>query len=104
MAEPNLTDDLSTKALDTIDTVVATVNDKAIRPAIVASRGVVFGIIIGVIAVAILVLLCVGVFRLIVVYSPGHHVWAAYLGLGLIFCVIGAILYSKRGTVATASD
>ncbi len=43
----------------TIDTVVATVNDKAIRPAVVAARGVVFGVIIGVIGLAVLVLFCV---------------------------------------------
>ena len=40
---------LSNRALDTVDTVVATVNDQAIRPAIVAARGIVFGIIIAVI-------------------------------------------------------
>ena len=53
------------RALDTIDTVVATVNDKAIRPAIVAARAVVFGVIIGVIALAVVViLLSVGLIRL----------------------------------------
>ena len=95
MADQNLDDQWSSKALDTIDTVVATVNDKAVRPAIVAARGVVFGVIIGVVAVVIVTLLCVGFFRLLVVYLPGHHVWAAYLGLGFLFCVGGAILYSQ---------
>jgi len=42
VADQNLDDQWSSKALDTIDTVVATVNDKAVRPAIVAARGVVF--------------------------------------------------------------
>ena len=104
MADQNLDDQWSSKALDTIDTVVATVNDKAVRPAIVAARGVVFGVIIGVVAVVIVTLLCVGFFRLLVVYLPGHHVWAAYLGLGFLFCVGGAILYSKRGSPAPAGD
>ena len=53
MAEHNFTDELTNRALDTIDSVVATVNDKAIRPAIVAARAVVFGVIIGVVALAI---------------------------------------------------
>ena len=43
-----------TKAVDTVDTVVATVNDRAVRPAIVAARAVVFGVIIGVVAVTVL--------------------------------------------------
>ena len=38
MAENDLADALSDRALDAVDTVVATVNDKAIRPAIVAAR------------------------------------------------------------------
>jgi hypothetical protein len=58
---------LSNRALDTIDTVVATVNDKAIRPAIVAARGVVFGVIIAVVALTVVVLFCVGL------HPPDHH-------------------------------
>jgi uncharacterized protein YacL len=104
VAEQDFNDQWSAKALDTVDTLVATVNDKAVRPAIVAARGVVFGIIIGVVAVLILTLVCVGIFRLLVVYIPGHHVWAAYLGLGFLFCVGGTILYAKRGSPAGAHD
>jgi uncharacterized protein YacL len=92
------------KALDTVDTVVATVNDRAVRPVVVAARGVVFGVIIGVIGLLLVVLFCVGLFRLIVVYSPGHHVWAAYLVLGALFCIAGAFLYSRRGTAPSAND
>ena len=44
---------LSERALDAVDSVVATVNDKAIRPAIVAARGIVFGVIIAVIGITI---------------------------------------------------
>ena len=60
MAENDLSDALSDRALDTIDTVVATVNDKAIRPAIVAARGIVFGIVIAVVGITVVVLFCVG--------------------------------------------
>ena len=54
--------------------------------------------------VATVTLFCVGIFRLLVVYLPGHHVWAAYLGLGFLFCLGGAILYSKRGSPVPAGD
>ena len=103
MAERSFTDNLSQRALDTIDTVVATVNDKAIRPAIVAARAIVFGVIIGVVALAVLVLLSIGLIRLTTVYLFDHKVWISYLAFGGIFCLGGAYAYSKRG-VAPHSD
>ncbi|MGD0747135.1 MAG: hypothetical protein ABSB68_04940 [Acidimicrobiales bacterium] len=95
MAENDFTDALSDRALDTIDTVVATVNDKAIRPAIVAARGIVFGVVIAVVAITVVVLFCVGFIRVTTI--AGHKIWASYLVLGLIFSAVGAILYSRRG-------
>jgi hypothetical protein len=97
VAENDLGDALSTRALDTIDTVVATVNDKAVRPAIVAARGVVFGVIIAVAGLIVLVLASVGVVRLLTVYAFDHKVWITYLVLGALSCVGGAFLYRKRG-------
>jgi hypothetical protein len=97
VADHNFTDELSTRALDTIDTVVATVNDKAIRPAIVAARAVVFGMIIGVVALAVLVLLSIGFIRLTTDYLFHYRVWVSYLALGGLFCLGGTFAYSKRG-------
>jgi len=95
VAENDIGDVLTDRALDTIDTVVASVNDRAIRPAIVASRGIVFGIIIAVVAITVVVLFCVGFIRLTTI--AGHRIWASYIVLGLLFCGVGAILYSRRG-------
>jgi hypothetical protein len=97
VAERTFTDDLTQRALDTIDNVVATVNDKAIRPAVVAARAVVFGVIIGVVSLAVLVLFSVGLIRLTTVYLFDHKVWISYLVLGGIFCLGGAFAYAKRG-------
>ncbi len=96
MAENDISDVLSNRALETVDTVVATVNDRAIRPAIVAARGIVFGIIIAVTAITVVVLFCVGFIRLTTI--AGHRIWASYMVLGLLFSAVGAILYSRRGT------
>ena len=96
MAENDISDVLSNRALDTVDTVVATVNDRAIRPAIVAARGIVFGIIIAVTAITVVVLFCIGFIRLTTI--AGHRIWASYMVLGLLFSAVGAILYSRRGT------
>ena len=95
MAENDLGDALSARALDTIDTVVATVNDRAVRPAVVAARSVVFGIIIAVIGITVVVLFCIGFIRLTTI--AGHRIWASYIVLGLIFSAVGAVLYTRRG-------
>jgi hypothetical protein len=100
--ENSFTDGLSERALDTIDTVVATVNDKAVRPAIVAARGVVFGVIISAVGLAVLVFACVGVVRLTTVYLFDHKVWISFLALGGLFTVGGALLYAKRGVAPDA--
>jgi hypothetical protein len=95
VAENDLSDALSERALDAIDTVVATVNDKAVRPAVVAARGVVFGVVIAVIGIATLVLFCVGFIR--VTTLAGHRIWASYIVLGLLFSLVGGVLYARRG-------
>jgi hypothetical protein len=95
VAQRDLTDQLSTRALDTVDTVVDNVHDRAIRPALVAARSIVFGVIIAVVAVAVIVVFCIAFIRLTVI--AGHRVWASYIVLGLIFSAVGAFLYSRRG-------
>ncbi len=99
MADQNITDELSNKALDAVDAIVAVVNDKAVRPAVVAARTVVFGVIIVVVALMIVVLLSVGFIRFTTVYFFNGKVWISYLVLGAIFCAGGAFAYSKRGVV-----
>jgi hypothetical protein len=95
VAENDLSDALSTRALDTIDSVVATVNDRAVRPAIVAARGIVFGVIIAVVGITVVIMFAIGFIRITTI--AGHRIWASYLILGLIFSAIGAVLYSRRG-------
>jgi hypothetical protein len=95
VAENDISDALSARALDTIDSVVAAVNDKAVRPAVVAARGIVFGVIIAVVGVIVVIMFCIGFIRVSTIL--GHRVWASYIVLGLLFSLAGAILYSRRG-------
>ena len=95
MAQNDIGDALSARALDTIDTVVATVNDRAVRPAVVAARSIVFGIIIAVIGITVVIMFCIGFIRLTTI--AGHRIWASYIVLGLIFSAVGAVLYARRG-------
>jgi hypothetical protein len=100
--ENDFADALSTRALDTIDTVVATVNDKAIRPAIVAARAVVFGVLIAVSGLAVAVLGTIGLIRLLTDEVFDHKVWITYLVLAAVFSSGGAVLYSRRGVAPDA--
>ncbi len=95
MAEKDLSDQLSARALDTVDTVVDTVHDKAIRPALVAVRSIVFGVIIAVVGIALIVIFWITLIRVGVI--AGRQVWRSYLVIGLILSAIGALLYSRRG-------
>ena len=97
MADQSFTDGLSIRALDTIDTVVAAVNNKAVRPVVVAARAVVFGFIIAVVALAVVVLLSVGFIRLTTDYLFHYRVWVSYLALGALFCGGGLFAYAMRG-------
>jgi len=95
VAENDIGDALSARALDTIDTLVATVNDRAVRPAVVAARSIVFGIVIAVIGLTVVIMFCIGFIRLTTI--AGHRIWASYIVLGLIFSAVGAVLYARRG-------
>jgi hypothetical protein len=74
---------------------VDTVHDKAIRPALVAVRSIVFGVIIAVVGIALIVIFWITLIRVGVI--AGRQVWRSYLVIGLILSAIGALLYSRRG-------
>ena len=84
------------KAADAVDLVVDTIHDKAIRPALLAARAVVFGILVAVLALLVLVLLSVGLVRLLDVYAFGGRVWISYAVLGGIFSLAGLLAWSRR--------
>jgi hypothetical protein len=92
--------DLSAKAVDTIDLIVATVNDKAIRPLLLAGRVLVFGLLAAVLGVLVLVVVSVAVVRLLDVYAFSGRVWAAEALLGAVFVAGGLFAWSKRSAPA----
>ncbi len=92
--------DWPTKAADVVDLVVDTVHDKFIRPVVLAARGVVFGLIIGVLGVSVLVLFCIMALRFLDVYVSHGHVWISYFILGGLFSIAGAVLWVLRSTPA----
>jgi hypothetical protein len=93
--------DWAAQAADTIERAVGNVRDRTTGPAITVARGVVYGTFAVLVGLAAMVLATVGAFRLIDNYLPSavfgdEHTWAAYLILGLVFVIAGAVLWARR--------
>jgi hypothetical protein len=88
--------DLPAKAADTVELLVAALNDRAVRPILIAARAVVFGVLIAALAVALVVWLSVGFIRLLDVYLWPDKVWASYLLLGAVFTGGGLAAWWQR--------
>jgi hypothetical protein len=85
------------KVADTIEDVVEAVHDRVVRPLTLVARGLVFGIIIAVMAIVLSVLAAIAVIRLLDVYAFGGRVWASDALLGTLLVLAGAFAWSKRG-------
>jgi hypothetical protein len=88
--------DWPAQAADAVESLVAAVNDRAIRPLLIGARAVVFGMLIGVLALITLVVGSVAILRILDVYVFNGRVWASYLLLGALFSVGGIAAWSRR--------
>lgn len=91
------------QAADTVVDTIAKVRDKTTKPAIVASRALVYGIIIAVVGSVAAVLLMVGAIRLLDNYLPGE-IWTIYLGFSVLFSAIGVYMIRKANRPAPATS
>ena len=80
---------------------VETVRDRTTTPIMKIARGLVFGVFAGTIIVAIAVLAIIGAVRLLDEVLPSG-VWLPYLILGVLFAVVGALLFRRRNAPAPA--
>jgi hypothetical protein len=95
------TSDWPTQAADTIERVVGTVRDKTTGPAITVARAVVYGSFALIVGTAVAVMLAIAFVRVLDVYLPDsvfgeHHTWAAHLIIGVVFSLIGIVLWTRR--------
>lgn len=90
------TEDWSAKAADAVESALDIVHDKVVRPAVLAGRAVVFGLVIAVVATMALVLLTIALVRLLDVYAFGGRVWAADALIGVVACAAGLALWNQR--------
>ena len=83
-----------------IESVVGSVRDKTTVPAATAARAVVYGLVLGVFAAALGLLLVIALVRLLDVYLPfhpvGRRVWVVDAAASAIFLAGGAFLCRRR--------
>jgi len=93
--------DWADQTADTIVRVVGNVRDRTTGPALLVVRAVVYGMFIALVGMAALVLFTILAVRFIDNYLPSsvfgdEHVWMAHLILGLLFAIIGTVLFRQR--------
>ena len=87
--------DWSAQAADTIESVVGSIRDKTTVPLTTVARGIVYGLVAGVVGGIALLLLAIGLIRVFDVYIPGN-VWTVYAVIGGLFTVGGLFFWSRR--------
>ncbi len=90
------------QAADAVVDTIAKVRDRTTKPAIIAARGLVYGLLAGVMALVTAILLITFIIRLWDVYVPGH-VWIIYAIFAVLFSTGGAILLRKANTPSDLS-
>jgi hypothetical protein len=95
--------DLPTRGTDAVETLVTLLRDKTVRPLTLATRAVVFGIIVFAATVVTVVLVSVSLIRLLTVYAFDGRVWLSDLVVGAVFVTAGLVVWSRR-TVSAGSS
>jgi hypothetical protein len=88
--------DWPAKAADTVELLVAALNDRAVRPVLVAARALVFGVLMVALTVALVVWFSIGLIRFMDVYFWPGEVWISYLLTGSVFTIGGLVVWHFR--------
>jgi predicted lysophospholipase L1 biosynthesis ABC-type transport system permease subunit len=107
VATPAGTSDWPAEAADAIERVVGAVRDKTTGPAITVARWVVYGTFALVVGTVVAVMIAIAAVRALDSYLPDawvgeQHTWAAHLIIGLLFTIVGMVLWSRRAAPADA--
>jgi tetrahydromethanopterin S-methyltransferase subunit D len=86
---------------DTVERVVGQVRDKATKPAVHITRGIVYGLLAGLLGIVALTLLLIGATRALQVLlalglSQDRAVYLSYLIVGGILCLARVFFLRKR--------
>ena len=88
--------DLPVRGADLVDSLVTLLRDKTVRPLTLATRAVVFGIIVFAASVVTIVLGSIALIRILTVYAFDGRVWLSQLVVGLLFVAVGIVAWSQR--------
>lgn len=88
----------SVQAADTVVETIAKVRDKTTRPAQVAARALVYGIIVAVVGAVAAVLFMVALVR-VLSYIPGD-IWTVYAAIAVVFTLLGLFCLKKANRPA----
>jgi hypothetical protein len=88
--------DLPARGADLVDSLVALLRDKTVRPLTLVTRALVFGIIVFAAAVVTVTLLSIALIRILTVYAFDGRVWLSDLVVGVLFVAVGIIAWSQR--------
>jgi len=94
-SEPMNGSDWPAQITQSIVGVVDNVKHKTTRPATMASRGLVYGIVILAIGIPAIIMFLVGLVHILDQAIP-KDVWIVYAGLSAIFTIIGLLIWRKR--------
>ena len=83
------------QAADAVERVVGSIRDKTTVPLTTVARGIVYGLLAGVMGIAVVILLAIAAVRFADVWIPGD-VWRAHLAVGIVFTLFGLFAWSKR--------
>jgi hypothetical protein len=83
------------QAADLIVGLVGRVRDKTTGPVVKIVRGIVFGLVIAVLAIVALVLVTITAVRALTNFLPGG-VWFSYIIAAAVFLGAGSLAWSKR--------
>src|SRR5687767_5337499 len=87
--------DWTVQAADTVERVVGTVRDKTTVPITTVARVLVFGLLAGILGLAVAVLSTIALVRAVDVYTGRGDVWIAHGSIGGIFTLLGLFLLRK---------
>ncbi len=92
--------DLPVRGTDLVESLVTLLRDRTVRPLTLATRAVVFGIIIFAASVVTITLVSIALIRLLTVYAFDGRVWLSDLVVGAVFVTVGLVAWGQR-TVST---
>jgi|TARA_B110000444_G_scaffold222721_1_gene224856 uncharacterized membrane protein YqjE len=83
------------KATNIFVNFIESIRNKTTGPILGLARACVYGVILTVSATITVIFLLIGLIRLVNIALPGS-VWSAYLALGVVFYIVGVLLWSRR--------